>query len=184
MNTKDIQRALASHGFPLGAVDGVAGPATKAAVQRFQRAYCGPDGWLDVDGIAGPRTQEALEWVVQTNSLVTHFSIGEVSCHHCGCAYVDRRLLSALFDTREKIGRPLSIADAFRCAAHNAAINGAKDSQHPYGLAADPRGLTIAEALSVGVWTGIGSPDKRLAVHVDLRAGDPARPVLFQDTPK
>jgi Putative peptidoglycan binding domain len=52
---KVLQRALASLGYSPGAVDGDYGPATQAAVEKFQRA-----AGLKVDGIAGPATRRAL----------------------------------------------------------------------------------------------------------------------------
>jgi murein DD-endopeptidase MepM/ murein hydrolase activator NlpD len=52
-----LQVALRAHGLYGGAVDGIAGPATAAAVRAFQ-ARAG----LEVDGIAGPATRAALGW--------------------------------------------------------------------------------------------------------------------------
>ena len=50
-----LQFELAEHGFPSGRFDGIFGPHVRHAVQRFQR-------WarLHVDGIAGPATFAAL----------------------------------------------------------------------------------------------------------------------------
>ncbi len=50
------QRQLAALGLYRGAVDGVAGPATKTAVLAYQRSH--PD--LVADGIAGPATRASL----------------------------------------------------------------------------------------------------------------------------
>jgi peptidoglycan hydrolase-like protein with peptidoglycan-binding domain len=50
-----LQVALRAHGVYGGAVDGIAGPATRAGVRRVQ-ARAG----LAVDGIVGPRTRRAL----------------------------------------------------------------------------------------------------------------------------
>lgn len=50
-----LQFALATHGFPSGTFDGGFGPHTDAALRRFQRF-----ARLGVDGIAGPATYAAL----------------------------------------------------------------------------------------------------------------------------
>jgi hypothetical protein len=52
---KVLQRALASLGFSTGTIDGQYGPATQAAVKRFQRS-----ARLTTDGIVGPATLRAL----------------------------------------------------------------------------------------------------------------------------
>lgn len=54
-DVKTLQQALSSHGFSPGAIDGVYGQGTVAAVMGFQQS----DGLL-ADGIAGPRTLTAL----------------------------------------------------------------------------------------------------------------------------
>src|SRR4051794_39023669 len=50
-----LQVALRAKGLYGATVDGVAGPATRAAVVRFQRR-----ARLAADGVAGPRTRRAL----------------------------------------------------------------------------------------------------------------------------
>ena len=54
LTIREIQTLLTEHGFPTK-IDGINGPATKAAVKAFQRAK-----GLAVDGIAGPVTRAAL----------------------------------------------------------------------------------------------------------------------------
>lgn len=55
MITRDVQAALLSLGYSL-AVDGVAGPKTRTAIQAFQRGR-----GLAADGVVGPQTIEALQ---------------------------------------------------------------------------------------------------------------------------
>lgn len=165
MTLTDIQRALGANGFPCGKVDGVLGPATKAAVTRFQTAYNnGP--WLTIDGIPGPLTAAA---VAQLPQLSMHFVAGELASHGNGDCYVDRQLLLALEILRNKLGMPIHVIDAYRDPAHNASVGGASDSMHLYGLAADiPQicGWRVVSALDV--FSGIG--DRAGAIsHVDLR---------------
>jgi hypothetical protein len=50
-----LQQALGRAGFPAGPADGIAGPQTRAAVERLQRT-----AGLDIDGIAGPASWAAL----------------------------------------------------------------------------------------------------------------------------
>ena len=54
-NVAALQVALRAERVYAGGVDGVAGPATRAAVRRVQRRK-----GLTVDGVAGPRTRRAL----------------------------------------------------------------------------------------------------------------------------
>lgn len=51
-----VQTALAALGFYSGAIDGIAGPRTKAAIRAYQEGH--PD--LVTDGIAGPATRASL----------------------------------------------------------------------------------------------------------------------------
>ena len=50
-----LQRRLRTNGMRPGPIDGLFGPRTEAAVERFQR-----EGGLQVDGIVGPSTRRAL----------------------------------------------------------------------------------------------------------------------------
>jgi len=54
-DVRDAQEALRAAGFPPGAIDGVYGPDTEAAVVAFQTVH-----GLRVDGIIGPETKSAL----------------------------------------------------------------------------------------------------------------------------
>ncbi|MEE3715474.1 peptidoglycan-binding protein [Tumidithrix elongata RA019] len=54
--TVDLQTLLSSRGFYHGAIDGIKGPATEAAILQAQTFY-----GLEVDGVAGSRTIAALQ---------------------------------------------------------------------------------------------------------------------------
>lgn len=56
MKIKEIQEALSKAGYPTGAIDGIWGRKTIAAVKMFQASK-----GLVVDGIAGPQTLAALQ---------------------------------------------------------------------------------------------------------------------------
>ena len=58
---RSLQRRLTADGFEPGPIDGLYGPRTAAATQRFQAA-----SGLITDGIAGPRTLTELRSPVQT----------------------------------------------------------------------------------------------------------------------
>ena len=55
---RELQTFLAAQGYTVGAIDGVFGPKTKAAVRSFQS-----DQGLSVDGVVGPNTQGAIDEV-------------------------------------------------------------------------------------------------------------------------
>lgn len=55
-NVRTYQQQLAQRGFDPGAIDGIRGPRTTAAVKAFQKA-----NGLTVDGIVGPKTMAALQ---------------------------------------------------------------------------------------------------------------------------
>ncbi len=107
--------------------------------------------------------------------LAKNFSRYEFICH-CGCGLdqVDPELVAALQRLRNRIGRPIYVNSGCRCAAHNAAVRGARNSYHLRGMAADIHadmnpvelGRTAAESgwfrgIIVHAW----------GVHVDIRPG-------------
>jgi hypothetical protein len=60
---------------------------------------------------------------------------------------IDSRLVGALQLIREHFGLPVTVASGYRSPAHNKAINGATNSQHMQGTAADIkiRGVTVLD---------------------------------------
>lgn len=70
--------------------------------------------------------------------LTINFSRSEFACK-CGCGFdvVDFELLNVLQGIRYTYGRPIIITSGCRCRAYNSSVQGARDSQHCYGKAAD-----------------------------------------------
>lgn len=116
-----------------------------------------------------------------------HFSKAELRCH-CGCKpskEVDAemaKLARHLEELRTLAGGgPLHIHDAHRCPAENARVDGAADSQHMYGRAADVHSDAVSHrhlrelALKVPAFTRGGIGLYSWGVHVDHRQNGPAR---------
>lgn len=165
------------------AIDGAFGPATKAAVQRFQSAY-----GLAADGIAGPATFSKIYSLQDDDCTPLHFAYTELD-DGCGGSGWDGGPLSAaatkanalqtmwqLEAMRHALGdQPLNISSGFRSIPCNNAVGGASNSQHLYGRAADLVGshslCTLARQARSHGFGGIfgpGYPDHNDHTHVDI----------------
>ncbi|MFD7634125.1 D-Ala-D-Ala carboxypeptidase family metallohydrolase, partial [Streptomyces sp. NPDC059873] len=165
------------------AIDGAYGPATTAAVKRFQSAY-----GLAADGIAGPATFSKLYALQDDDCTPVHFSYAELNT--CNSTWaggaVDAataksnalRTMWKLEALRHALGdQPLRVTSGFRSQACNAAVGGAAGSRHLYGDSADlgsgPHSLcTLAQTARNHGFNGIlgpGYPDHNDHTHVDHR---------------
>lgn len=119
--------------------------------------------------------------------LAPDFKVRELRCRDgSDTVMVDETLTVVLQCIREHFGKPVTITSGYRTPAHNAAVGGAKSSQHLLGRAADIRvaGVSVEDVAAyteslMPDWGGVGRyPAKagRAAgwVHVDTRA-DKAR---------
>lgn len=96
--------------------------------------------------------------------LAPGFKVREFRCRDgSDVVMIDESLVVLLQCIREHFGKPITITSGYRTAAHNAAVGGAKSSQHLLGRAADiqvqdtdPLAVAAyAESLMPG-WGGVG----------------------------
>ena len=96
--------------------------------------------------------------------LAPDFKVRELRCRDgSDTVMVDDALMLLLQCIREHFGKAVTITSGYRTAAHNAAVGGAKSSQHLLGRAADIQvaGVSVedvaayAESLLPG-WGGVG----------------------------
>lgn len=165
------------------AIDGSYGPATAAAVKRFQSAY-----GLAADGVAGPATFSKIYALQDADCTPAHFTYAELNT--CNTTWAGGAVSAAtaksnalrtmwrLEALRHALGdQPIRVTSGFRSTACNAAVGGASNSRHLYGDAADLGSgshslCTLAKQARYHGFNGIlgpGYPDHNDHTHVDQR---------------
>ena len=115
--------------------------------------------------------------------LAPDFKVRELRCRDgSDTVMVDETLTVVLQCIREHFGKAVTITSGYRTTAHNAAVGGAKSSQHLYGRAADirVRGISVEDVAAYAEslmpdWGGVGRYPVKAGratgwVHVDTRA--------------
>ena len=115
--------------------------------------------------------------------IAPDFKVRELRCRDgTDTVMVDEALTVVLQCIREHFGKPVTITSGYRTAAHNAAVDGAKSSQHLLGRAADIRveGVSVEDVATYAEslmpdWGGVGRYPVKAGratgwVHVDTRS--------------
>lgn len=161
MTIKQVQCLLTYLGYDPGAIDGVNGKNTMAAVKKFQAQ----EG-LDPDGVPGGKTWAALlDAVAQGRGYdpgkattggetaktgtfwddIEFFTREEFRCK-CGGKYcngfpaeMQEAVVKIADAARAHFGKPAHVISGLRCKQWNAHEGGVANSQHMYGEAIDLR---------------------------------------------
>ena len=143
MTHKQKQCLLCFLGFYEGAIDGIWGPKSEAAMQAFCEIY---------------GTEHALRQAVAEDDWwrgIRHFTRKEFACK-CGkyCdgypAQMQRQVVELAEGAREHFGKPGIVVSGLRCREWNRLQGGVENSQHMYGEAVDLKiqGITAGDLLA------------------------------------
>lgn len=174
------------------------GELTQAAT-NFQRGWnLGPA--IPPIGKVGPQTSEALRISLdrmrnRKSNASEHFSFWEFACtcdgkfDDCPRIWILRAQLERLEDYRSRVGGPVEVVSGCRCGKRNAAVGGARSSQHLFGAACDVKKvLRTPDVRNMRRFAGIGqSKSSGLVAHIDSRdvsghnttGGTPQNPTVW-----
>lgn len=173
---REAQKALRKIGWPIR-VDGDLGPRTREAIEDFKRGYCVAP-FSRIDGKLGPITLNRLQYCARHGGKASpHFTFRECRSKGNGWIKVHRDLLRGMEEYRRAVRHPVALDQfsVYRDPAHNAAVGGARDSQHKYGNAVDLTPELSAERVKgMRRFSGIGIQRANGRVrHVDVRHKGP-----------
>lgn len=180
MTVKQMQCLLVYLGKTID-IDGIRGKQTEKALAEIKAEYGVDESGL-VGIIAGtvPRLSKPKTFWDE----IEYFTREDFRCQ-CGGKYCngfpvepEEKMVRTVDAIRRKLGKPIEIVRAggsgVRCKVHNANVNGAANSNHLYGKAADlhanvtPAELKAAAEAVMGSTGGIGL--YKWGVHVDTGA--------------
>ena len=145
MTDKQKQNILQFLGLYDGAIDGIWGTKSQAAMESVREKYPGQDDTAALlDAVADWKPE-----IHETGSTGTfwdeieYFDRSEFKCK-CGGKYCngypsepDERMVRIADQLRKNLGVPITIVSGLRCKTWNAIQGGVSNSQHMYGEAAD-----------------------------------------------
>ena len=108
-------------------------------------------------------------------ALSKNFKLREFACQDgSDPVFVSPELVGVLQEIRDHFGKPVNINSGYRTATHNKKVDGAAQSQHLYGMAAD---ISIAGVSPIMIASYVETlmPKKggigiyKTFVHVDVR---------------
>lgn len=108
--------------------------------------------------------------------LSKFFNLREFECPCCHKVMISEILYQKLYMLRLTIDKPIIINSGYRCTAYNIQVDGAENSYHKKGLAADISvpGMILLDLLNAAKdlnFTGIGFYEKQNFLHLDVRPG-------------
>ena len=112
--------------------------------------------------------------IKRMGNISKNFSRSEFKCSCCDFATVDVKLLEVLEITRAHFNKPIKINSGCRCEEYNKFINGAKESKHKIGQAADIA-IKGVDPIEVYKFLDTFQPNKygvklyNTFVHIDVR---------------
>jgi len=133
MTDKQKQCLLCYLGFYGGPIDGIWGPQSRQAEDRFREEY-----GADADLREVICRDEAADWWQE----IRYFKKAEFACK-CGChcdgfpARMDKALVQTADRVRSHFGSPVLVSSGLRCKTHNAGVGGVSNSRHLLGKAMD-----------------------------------------------